>query len=85
VLAPATAYVREFTRAVARAKVVRAGSILEPGPAPDDLPAVAATAPVADIAARFLDGTARLRVVDGAGVTLGVVRRDEVVRLMLGG
>ncbi len=85
VLAPATPYVREFTRAVPRAKVVRAASIVEPGPAPDDLPAVAASAPVADIAVRFLDGAARVRVIDAAGATLGVIRRDEVVRLMLGG
>jgi glycine betaine/proline transport system ATP-binding protein len=85
VLAPASDYVREFTRAVSRAKVVRAGSIVERGPAPDDLPAVPATAPVADIAARFLDGTPRLRVIDGTGATLGVLRREEVVRLMLGG
>jgi glycine betaine/proline transport system ATP-binding protein len=85
VLAPATAYVREFTRAVPRAKVVRAASILKAGSAPDELPAVAASAPVADIAARFLDGASQMRVIDGEGVTLGVIHRDDVVRLMLGG
>ena len=85
VLAPATPYVREFTRAAPRARVVRAASIVEPGPAPDDLPAVAASAPVAEIAPRFLDGAACVRVIDSQGATLGVIRRDRVVRLMLGG
>ncbi len=85
VLAPATPYVREFTRAVPKAKAVRVRSIMQPGPAPDDIPAIPVTAAVADVAPRFADGTAMLRVVSDTGSTLGLLRRDDVVRLMLGG
>jgi len=85
VLAPATSYVREFTRAVPKAKAVRVGSIMQPGAGPSDIPAVLVTAAVADVAPRFLEGTVVLRVTDAGGATLGVLRRDDVVRLMLGG
>ncbi|MFZ9131743.1 MAG: quaternary amine ABC transporter ATP-binding protein [Gemmobacter sp.] len=85
VLRPATDYVREFTRAVPKAKVVRVGSIMIAGPAAADLPAVAAGAAVADVAPRFLDGATALRVVDAAGATVGLLRQVDVVRLMLGG
>ena len=85
VLAPATPYVREFTRAVPRAKAVRVRSLMQPGPAPDGLAAVPVGAAVADVAPRFADGTAMLRVVSETGDTLGILGRDDVVRLMLGG
>jgi glycine betaine/proline transport system ATP-binding protein len=85
VLRPATDYVREFTRAVPKAKVVRAGSIMIAGPAAADLPAVSARAAIADVAPRFLDGATALRVVDEAGATAGLLRQVDVVRLMLGG
>ncbi|MGA1209666.1 MAG: quaternary amine ABC transporter ATP-binding protein [Gemmobacter sp.] len=85
VLRPATDYVREFTRAVPKAKVVRVGSIMIAGPAAADLPAVPAGAAVADVAPRFLDGATALRVVDAAGATVGLLRQVDVVRLMLGG
>ncbi|MGA1268466.1 MAG: quaternary amine ABC transporter ATP-binding protein [Gemmobacter sp.] len=85
VLRPATDYVREFTRAVPKAKVVRVGSIMIAGPAAADLPAVAAGAAVADVAPRFLDGATALRVVDAAGASVGLLRQADVVRLMLGG
>jgi len=85
VLRPATDYVREFTRAVPKAKVVRAGSIMIAGPAAADLPAVSARAAIADVSPRFLDGATALRVVDEAGATAGLLRQVDVVRLMLGG
>ena len=85
VLAPATAYVRAFTGAVPKAKAVRVRSIMQAGAAPAGLPAIAATAAVADVAPRFLDGTPMLRVTDASGATIGVLQRDDVVRLMLGG
>ena len=85
VLAPATPYVREFTKAVPKAKAVRVRSILEAGPAPETGPAVSARATVAEVAPQFLGGIDALRVTDETGATLGVLRRDAVIRLMLGG
>ena len=85
VLAPATPYVREFTRAVPKAKAVRVRSIMQAGSVAADVPAIAASAAVADVAPRFLDGTSMLRVTDASGATLGALHRDDVVRLMLGG
>jgi len=85
VLHPATDYVREFTRAVPRAKVVRVAAVM--GPAVGAVPAVAIAqrATVAEAAALFLGGTAALRVTDASGATVGHLARDAVVNLMLGG
>jgi glycine betaine/proline transport system ATP-binding protein len=85
VLAPATPYVREFTKAVVKAKAVRVRSILEAGPAPESGPSVSARATVAEVAPQFLSGIDALRVTDETGANLGVLRRDAVIRLMLGG
>lgn len=85
VLSPATAYVREFTKSVPKAKAVRVRSIMEPGRGGDAGPAVAARATIADVAPQFLGGTEALRVTDESGGTIGMLRRDAVIRLMLGG
>jgi glycine betaine/proline transport system ATP-binding protein len=85
VLAPATAYVREFTKAVPKAKAVRVRSIFQPGPAAASGAAVSARATVADVAPQFLGETDALRVTDETGATIGILRRDAVIRLMLGG
>jgi glycine betaine/proline transport system ATP-binding protein len=82
VLRPATPYVREFTRAVPRAKVVRVGSVMEPGEA--EGPAIAAAQTVAEAAPLLQGGTAMLRVTEG-GRTVGRLRRETVVDLMLAG
>ncbi|PKP74004.1 MAG: ABC transporter ATP-binding protein [Alphaproteobacteria bacterium HGW-Alphaproteobacteria-6] len=85
VLHPATDYVREFTRSVPRAKVVRVARAMRPpeGAAPGV--SVAARASVAEAAALFLDGTTVLAATDDAGGVVGHLHRDDVVRLMLGG
>ena len=85
VLAPATPYVREFTRAVPKAKAVRVRSIFQPGPATSAGPPVSARATVSEAAPHFLSGTDALPVVDEMGATIGMLHRDAVVRLMLGG
>ncbi len=85
VLAPATSYVREFTRAVPKAKAVRVRSIFTPGPGLQEVGAIPARATVAEIAPMFLDGTPSLRVTDETGSTIGMLHRDAVIRLMLGG
>jgi glycine betaine/proline transport system ATP-binding protein len=85
VLAPATPYVREFTRAVPKAKAVRVRSIVEPGRLAGTGPAISARATVAEVAPQFLGDTDALPVTDEAGEIIGVLRRDAVIRLMLGG
>ena len=82
VLNPATDYVREFTRAVPRAKVVRVRSVMEPGEA--DGPEIAAGRTVAEAAPLLRDGTMALRVTEG-GRPVGRLRRETVVDLMLAG
>jgi glycine betaine/proline transport system ATP-binding protein len=82
VLHPATDYVREFTRAVPRAKVVRVGTVMEPGEA--EGPSIEMTQTVADAAPLLRDGAATLRVTDG-GRSIGRLRRETVVDLMLAG
>jgi glycine betaine/proline transport system ATP-binding protein len=84
VLHPADAYVAEFTGAVAKAKVVRAASLMR---APDGAPhsEIPADLPIAEAAPRFTDGAEALTVVDGAGRRIGTLWRDDVVALMLKG
>ncbi len=83
VLNPATDYVREFTRAVARAKVVRAGSVMRPGESAAET-AIPARMTVAEAAPMFLQGVTALRVTED-GRTLGELDRQTVVDLMLAG
>jgi glycine betaine/proline transport system ATP-binding protein len=84
VLHPATDYVREFSRGVARAKVVRIGSMMEAadGPAPEG--ALSPQTRLADAAPLFLNGAEALPVAEGGRLT-GWLRRTAVVDLMLGG
>jgi glycine betaine/proline transport system ATP-binding protein len=84
VLQPATDYVREFTRAVPRAKVVRLGALAHPGPLPEGAPRLPARATVAEAGPAFLDGADRIGV-DEDGTLIGTVARDDIVRLLLGG
>jgi len=84
VLHPATDYVAEFTRAVPRAKVVRAGSLMKPVQGDTPVIAVAESTKVADAAPMFLQETI-LRVENAQGKTLGHLHRDDVVALMLKG
>ncbi|NEX46338.1 quaternary amine ABC transporter ATP-binding protein [Pseudotabrizicola algicola] len=84
VLSPATDYVREFTRAVPRAKVVRLASLMTPGPVPADMPCLPARATVAEAGRSFLSGAERVGV-SRDGQAIGTVRREDVIRLLLGG
>ena len=83
VLNPATDYVREFTRDVAKAKVVSVGSLMKPGDA-SGRPPVAATARISE-AARLFDGGETLEVVDLSGTPVGRLDRRDVADLMLRG
>ena len=83
VLNPATDYVREFTRDVAKAKVVSVGSLMKPGKA-EGRPRVAADMRIAEAARLFSDGET-LEVVDAAGAPVGRLDRRDVADLMLRG
>ena len=89
VLNPATDYVAEFTRSVAKAKVMRAASLMRP--LNDQLPAdalgpeVSLKATIAEIAPLLEQGISTLRVVDDAGQPQGLLLRDDVVAVMMRG
>ena len=78
------ASVREFTRAVPKAKVVRLGSLMRPGPVPEGAPLLTATTTVAEARAAFLGGAEVVGIIDG-DTRLGTVGRDAVIHLLLGG
>jgi glycine betaine/proline transport system ATP-binding protein len=84
VLNPASDYVREFTRAVPKAKVVRLASLMAPGPVASGLEVLPARATVADAGPFFLNGAAQVGVAQD-GQPVGTVRREDVIRLLLGG
>jgi len=85
VLNPATDYVREFTRAVPKAKVVRAGSVMTaPGPEAatttiHDRMSIAEAAPL------FRNGLQTIGVTDASGQIIGHLHRQAVIDLMLAG
>ncbi len=83
VLNPATDYVREFTRDVAKAKVVSVGSLMKPGGS-DGKPRVAAHMRISEAARLFTDGET-LEVVDADGAPIGRLDRRDVADLMLRG
>jgi glycine betaine/proline transport system ATP-binding protein len=87
VLHPATDSVAEFTRNVPKAKVVKAASLMRPadGTGADAAGTVAADTVIAEIAPRFQDGVAALTVTGADGRALGLLRRDDVVDLMMRG
>jgi len=86
VLTPATSYVAEFTKNVARAKVIRARSLMVSanGGKPQG-PSVSNRANIAEAAPLFLDGIAHLDVTGDDGQVIGRLERDAVVSLMLQG
>ena len=86
VLAPASDYVAEFTRNVARAKVVTVGSIMKPANGGEAAGAtVAANARVAEAAPLFGDGVDEIGVTDASGARVGRLSRTDVVELMMRG
>jgi glycine betaine/proline transport system ATP-binding protein len=89
VLRPADAYVAEFTRNVVRAKVLQASSIMHP--LPESLPeggwsaTVEAVAKVADIAGLVSQQPGPIAVVDSQGQPMGMLHRQDVIKVMMGG
>ena len=85
VLSPATDYVREFTKAVTKAKVLRVTSAMRPASGTEPTGTVAARATVIEAAPEFLGGAEVLRVTGENGKTLGHLHRTDVVDLLLRG
>ena len=85
VLAPASDYVAEFTRNVARAKVVTVGSIMKSAGGQATGATVAANARVAEAAPLFGDGVEEIGVTDASGARVGRLSRTDVVELMMRG
>lgn len=83
VLNPGTDYVREFTRAVSKPKVVRVATIMDQIAASG--PEIRADATVSDAAPLFLAGAQTLTVVSRTGDPIGSLQRDAVIKLMFGG
>jgi glycine betaine/proline transport system ATP-binding protein len=90
VTAPATDYVAEFTREVARAKVLSLASIMTPEPAAGSAPgdqyagSFPASTKIADAAPDLHDSAQPFAVVDDAGKVIGRIAREDVVAVLMG-
>jgi glycine betaine/proline transport system ATP-binding protein len=86
VTSPATDYVAEFTREVARAKVLSLASIMTPEPAGGDQYAGSfpASTKIADAAPDLHESALPFAVVDDAGKVIGHIARKDVVAVLMG-
>jgi glycine betaine/proline transport system ATP-binding protein len=91
VVNPATDYVAEFTREVPRAKVLTAGSVMTAfpvggAPSTGDLAGrVAAGERIEVLAAEVVAADQPFLVVDQSGAALGLLTREAVLRVLVGG
>ncbi len=84
VLRPADPYVAEFTRHVARAKVVTAAAVMTPGGPVEHAGTVAAGDRIEAIAARVEAAELPHAVVDAAGRVVGAIDRRAVIGVLVG-
>jgi len=84
VMHPADSYVAAFTRNVAKAKVLRAASLMKPASVTSG-PAVSLRTTIADAATQFSQGIDVLAVQDESGKTVGSLHRADVVDVLLRG
>ncbi len=84
VLRPATSYVAEFTRDVARAKVMSAGWLMQPVRSTSYDRTVKTTDKVAGFAAGVVTARKPFGVIDGLGTLVGEVTPDAVIELLAG-
>ncbi len=84
---PADGYVREFTRDVQRAQVLRAEDIMGPPPAGDAVvgPPVATGTLLAELVRRVAEQPDPLPVLDESGAVVGSVDRARVLTALAGG
>jgi glycine betaine/proline transport system ATP-binding protein len=85
VLNPATPYVAEFTRSVARAKVVKVATLMRPLNGTLPQASIRANAPVAEAAPLFSHGAETLAALDAAGIPVGLLDRAAVIDVMMRG
>jgi len=85
VLNPRTDYVAEFTKDVARARVLSVGAVMQPqsGATASGEEPVAAGERVQSVAERVLAARRPLPVHDGSGHTVGEISGDVVIRVLL--
>ncbi len=84
VLRPATRYVREFTEAVPKSKVLSVRSVMSDGVAPSDARVVGCDDTVDSIVPILLGGAEMVGVTDPEGRSIGVVSRQAVARMLAG-
>jgi glycine betaine/proline transport system ATP-binding protein len=85
VLAPADAYVAEFTRHIPRAKVLTVRSVMQPGaPAGPVAGQVAARERIEAVADRVEAAAEPFAVVDGDGMVIGSLDRRAVIDTLIG-
>jgi len=85
VIRPANDYVAEFTRDVSRAKVLSAGSVMQPWqPGVATAGEVAQSARIAQVAARVVEAAAPLAVLDAEGLPVGLLTREAVLAVLVG-
>ncbi len=77
---PATDYVREFTHDIPKAKVLTAADVMQPGEGGGRQ--VRADQSVESLIPLMLDDPAPLTVVDGSGLTVGIVDRTAVMAVL---
>ncbi|MGE0502227.1 MAG: glycine betaine/L-proline ABC transporter ATP-binding protein [Rhizobiaceae bacterium] len=85
VLKPADDYVAAFTRNVAKAKVVRAASLMRATNGKAPVETIGERATIAEAAPLFSAGVERLAVTDADGKHIGTLERADVVDLMMRG
>ena len=82
---PATDYVREFTKDVARERLLTIGSVMEDSGQPNGSEVtVRADDRLTDVAKMILAENGPVRVVDGDGAPAGIVTRDRVLDALFG-
>ena len=82
ITSPATDYVREFTTDIPKAKVLTAGDVMHPADGQAPRGTVESTATVESMLPDLLTDPRPLEVVDASGVSLGVVDREAVARVL---
>ena len=83
VLRPETEYVSEFTRGIPRAKVLTARAVMETQKDEGFAGSVEVSIKLQELAARIMDAQKPFAVVDENGNTIGQVRRETVLNVLI--
>ena len=83
VLRPETEYVSEFTRGIPRAKVLTARAVMETQKDEGFAGSVEVSIKLQELAARIMDAQKPFAVVDENGNTIGQVRREAVLNVLI--